>query len=61
MEYKCSLCHKKVDGDLLVFTNHTEEHIFDEIKSTHPEWVGDDGVCQKCVEYFKGQMKGTDS
>ena len=58
MEYKCSACNKEVDGDLLVYVDHTERHIIDEIKISHPEWVENDGPCQKCVDYFKGQMKG---
>ena len=59
MEYKCSTCSEKVDGDLLVYIDHTEQHIMDEIKVSHPEWEETDGICQKCVDYYKGQMKGT--
>ena len=58
MEYKCSLCSEKVDGDLLVFVDHTEKHIIDEIKVKHPEWADEDGVCKPCVEYFRSQIKG---
>ena len=58
MEYKCSICSEKIDGDLLVYVDHTEQHIMDEIKLSHPNWVENDGVCQKCVDYYKGQMKG---
>jgi len=58
MEYKCSTCNKEIDGDLLVYVDHTEQHIMDEIKLSHPDWVEQDGLCQKCVDYFKGQMKG---
>lgn len=58
MEYKCSTCNKEVDGDLLVYVDHTEQHIMDEIKLSHPDWVDKDGLCQKCVDYFKRQMKG---
>ncbi len=58
MEYKCSVCGDQVEGDLVVFTEHTEKHIIDEIKSTHPEWAGDNGVCVPCAEYFRKQLKG---
>ena len=58
MEYKCSICSEEVGGDLLVFIDHTEKHIMDEIKLNHPDWVENDGVCQKCIDYYKGQMKG---
>lgn len=58
MEYKCSTCKEDIDGDLLVYIGHTEKHIMDEIKLTHPEWAEDNGLCQKCVDYYKNQMKG---
>lgn len=58
MEYKCSACNEEIDGDLLVYIDHTKQHIIDEIKLGHPEWVEDDGICQKCIDYFKEQMKG---
>ena len=59
MEYKCSTCNEAIDGDLLVYIDHTEQHIMDEIQLSHPEWKKKDGICPKCIEYYKGQMKGT--
>jgi hypothetical protein len=61
MGYKCSACNEDIDSDLLVYIKHTEKHIVDEIKLSHPEWVEDDGICRKCVDYFKGQIKGGSS
>jgi len=58
MEYKCSVCKNEVEGDLLVYIDHTEKHIMDEIKASHPDWVEKDGVCQKCIDYYKNQLKG---
>lgn len=58
MSYRCSVCHKEVEGDLLIFMSHTKEHIVDAIKSAHPDWVEKDGICKKCVEYFERQIKG---
>lgn len=58
MEYKCGVCQEKVEGDLLVYINHTEKHIIDEIKDSHPDWVEKNGICRKCVEYYRGQMRG---
>ncbi|MCA9407538.1 MAG: hypothetical protein KC733_02525 [Candidatus Omnitrophica bacterium] len=58
MEYLCSLCGKTVQGDAVEFINHTETRIIDEIKANHPEWEEKDGVCRKCVEYFRRQLKG---
>jgi len=61
MGYQCSVCQETVQDDLLVYIDHTEKHIMDEIKANHPDWVEKDGVCQKCVDYYKGQMKGNSS
>jgi len=58
MEYKCSLCEKKIEDDLTVYIDHTEKHIVEEIQSDHPEWVNEDGICPKCVDYYRKQMKG---
>jgi hypothetical protein len=44
--------------DLLIVIPHTEQHIVDEIKKKHPGWAEGNGVCKKCYEYFKTQMKG---
>lgn len=58
MQYKCSLCGRKVDGDLAVFVDHTETHVIDEIKAKHPDWVEENGMCQQCLDYYKGELKG---
>ena len=58
MEYLCSVCGKKVPGDMMVYMDHTERHVIDLIKMDHPEWVEKDGACRKCVEYYKGELKG---
>jgi hypothetical protein len=61
MAYRCSICKKKVEGDLLVYINHTEEHIISEIRADHPDWVGKNGLCKKCVDYYHKQIKGDGS
>jgi len=58
MKYQCSVCNESIKDDLLVYINHTESHIIDEIKTKHPDWVEQDGICRKCVDYYKKQMKG---
>jgi len=60
MSYTCSVCQAEVPDDLVVFMNHTEGHIVEEIKAKHPDWVENDGLCQKCVDYYKNQIKGED-
>jgi len=58
MAYSCSVCGQSVEGDLITFTDHTEDHIMEEIKKSHPEWSSGSGVCQKCVDYYRSQIKG---
>ncbi len=43
--------------DIDVVYPHTEGHIADEIKKKHPEWAEANGVCGKCYEHYKNQMK----
>lgn len=57
-KYVCSVCKKAMPRDLVLYIKHTEQHIVDEIKTKHPDWVGKDGVCHKCVEYYRESLKG---
>ena len=59
MDYKCSVCGQKVDGDLIVLTSHTETHIIDLVKHDHPDWAQKDGLCQKCLEYYRNEIEGS--
>jgi len=59
MEYTCSICEEKVEGDLISLKDHTEKHIIDLLKADHPDWVEDDGICQKCLDYYKGEIDGS--
>jgi len=61
MAYQCSICGETVEGDLLVFKDHTEKHIVDVIKAKYPEWVEKDGVCRKCLDYYREQVRGDSS
>ena len=54
--YTCPVCDAKVPRDLLLYIDHTEMHIIDEIKRLHPEWVEANGVCNKCFEYYDKQL-----
>lgn len=56
--YECPICKEKVSRDLAQFLNHSEKHIIDSIRKAHPEWEQGDGVCQKCVDYFKKVLRG---
>ena len=55
--YTCPVCQNEVPRDLIVFLDHTNQHIFDEIEKIHPEWTDEKGVCKKCAEYYQGQIQ----
>ena len=59
MEYTCSVCQRKIAGDLIYFKDHTEIHIVDLVKHDHPQWIETDGICQQCVEYYRAELKGS--
>ena len=54
--YTCPTCGKTVDRDLMVFRQHTDDHIIAEIQKAHPEWVTENGICRPCVDYFRKAM-----
>ena len=56
--YQCPLCGRRLARDLVVYLNHTEEHVMEQIKKEHPEWVAENGVCQPCAEYYRRQLSG---
>jgi hypothetical protein len=58
MEYTCGVCKKKVGKDFYKFVSHTEGHIIDVIKKSHPQWIEKNGVCGQCLEYYHKQIKG---
>ena len=59
MEYRCSACGVMVNGEMLVYRDHVNKHVIDLIKGDHPDWVEQDGICNKCVEYYESELKGS--
>ena len=59
MSFHCSVCNQDVSGDLVNVTDHTERHIVDLIKHDHPNWVEQNGVCQKCLDYYRSEINGS--
>lgn len=59
MSFHCSVCNQDVSGDLVNVTSHTEVHIVDLIKHDHPQWVEANGVCQKCLDYYRAEISGS--
>ena len=56
--YECPLCGRQMERDLVLFLEHTNSHVIDKIKKSHPDWVAEDGACKPCVEYYKRQISG---
>jgi len=59
MEYRCSVCELSVEGGLVALKDHTDKHVIDLIKFDHPEWITDNGVCEKCHQYYKAEIDGS--
>ena len=58
MAYICAVCGDSASEELQQYIDHTERHIIDIIKKKHPEWVEKDGLCRKCLDYYKKEIKG---
>lgn len=56
--YQCPLCNKQMDRDLILFLDHTNQHVIDRIKQANPHWIEENGVCQPCMEYYRTQISG---
>jgi hypothetical protein len=56
MDFICPTCGKHLPRDLKHIIPHTEEHIIDEIKKKHPDWIEKNGMCSKCYDYYKKQL-----
>ncbi len=59
MEYQCNVCGARVGADMIVYLDHTEKHVIDLVKHDHPEWIEQNGICQKCLEYYQGELRGS--
>lgn len=57
--YQCPLCSRKMERNLILFLDHTHQHVIDRIKDAHPEWVASDGICKPCEDYYRGQLDGS--
>ena len=57
MEYICSVCHQSVSRDMMIFKEHTENHIVELVKYDHPDWVEENGICQKCWAYYRDEIE----
>lgn len=58
MNYRCPACGQ-VSSEIPVFVDHTERHIIDLLKNDHPDWIEKDGMCKKCLEYYRAELQGS--
>ena len=56
--YQCPMCGRSMDRNLILFLDHTNQHVIDQIKKKYPEWVAEDGICKPCADYYTLQLKG---
>lgn len=56
--YQCPMCGRNMDRNLILFLDHTNQHVIDQIKKKYPEWVAEDGICKPCADYYTLQLKG---
>ncbi len=54
------MCGRQIERNLVVFLDHTDQHIIDKIKELHPEWVEADGICKPCAEYYRKELTGSE-
>lgn len=55
-KYRCPICNGEVERDLTVYLCHTDEHMIETLKELHPNWVSEDGTCEKCKNYLYEQL-----
>jgi len=48
MEY-CKLCDKPAE----ILISQIEASVLEMIKKNNPEWVEEDGSCEKCISHYK--------
>jgi len=56
MDFVCPTCEKRMARELEVIIPHTEEHIINAIRKTHPNWAEKNGICKKCYDFYKSQF-----
>ena len=59
MAYRCAACGEVLEGDMVVYVDHTEKHIVELLKHDHPDWAEKDGICQKCLDYYRAELTGS--
>jgi serine protease AprX len=50
---QCPLCQDQVEKLVYRFHVENEQEVIDRIKADHREWVEEDGVCTRCLDYYQ--------
>lgn len=54
----CPLCNEHVDELTYPIHESVDRVVIAWIRRKHPEWVSEDGACQRCIEVYR-QMKAS--
>lgn len=49
----CPICKKEQEENLINLCDAAYKSAMEMIKKRHPDWVEQDGACQKCVAYYE--------
>jgi serine protease AprX len=52
----CPLCQDKVDKLVYRFHYDSEQVIIEKIRKEFPEWTKQDGLCSRCVDFFRSEI-----
>jgi len=52
----CPLCQDKVDKLVYRFHYDSDQAIIDKIRKEFPEWTKQDGLCSRCVDFFRSEI-----
>jgi serine protease AprX len=52
----CPLCQDKVDKLVYRFHYDSDQAIIDKIRKEFPEWTKRDGLCSRCVDFFRSEI-----
>lgn len=49
----CPLCLREVPEEIYAFHRALDRLVIEMLQAQHPEWVGKDGACHECVDYYR--------
>ena len=55
----CPRCGRDISGPNMLAHAKAEEYLIGLIGQDHPEWIGSDGACIRCVGYYQSLVELT--